>query len=492
MKVLILTLPPLDPTSPPAIFSILGACCDAVNAEYETFDLNLSIYKNLSEPDALELINDLTLGKFRSKKTENNFYTCCSILFNFVEKYKPDYLAISVFTYVSHFPAFLLLNKISQSPLGCKIIIGGLGIDIDYDKINQVKFSDFCLQNKLVDFYINGEGEIAFMELLKGNSNYPGINNKNNLQILDLNALPLPTYDKVNVTNYYSQVPEVLITGSRGCVRDCTFCNVGNYWKKYIYKSGKRIAIEMLQIWKTTGSQNFNFTDSLINGSISSFRELNRELIHLQKTNPGFKPQYQGQFICRPVNQLKDHDYEQMYQAGAKVLVVGIESFSQSVRDHMGKKFQNEDIDHHFKLCAKYGIQNVLLMVSGYPTETLEDHKNNLFFLKKYQMYGLSRIISKVGIEASGLQLFPNFGVPLNHMEEDLKIIYNDHKSLNKNGWISLLNPSLTQRERLRRASEIIYTAYSLGYKVTDINKMIDEIEQLALPYINKSTIQTT
>jgi radical SAM superfamily enzyme YgiQ (UPF0313 family) len=488
MKVLLVSIPPLDPAKPPAIFSILGACCDEVNYDYEVFDVNLDIYKSLIEQDVIELMNDLTNGRFRSKTTQQNYDLFCNKLIDVINQYQPNFVALSVFTYIAQFSTKYLLEKLNSSPRQYQIIIGGLGISVSYNSGDGTSvFSDFCLNNKLIDYYITGEGEIAFMELLKGNITYPGINNKNNLGITDLNALPVPTYKKINANDYfYAFQPEVSVTGSRGCVRDCTFCDVAYYWDKYVYKSGQRIAQELFEIYKTTGVLNFDFTDSLINGSISSFRQFNLELIKLKELHPEFKPNYRGQFICRPVGQLKDSDYEQMALAGVSTLVVGIESFSESIRQHMRKKFSNEDIDYHCELCAKYNIKNVLLMLSGYPTETIIDHQLNLEYLKKYQIYALSRIIYAISIEPGGLTLLPNSGVPLNHMEQELQIVYPDHNGTNGYNWISLTNPNLTRKERLRRSAEIIYSAHTLGYKILHLNQKIDAIEQSAKQYIKK------
>lgn len=477
MKVLLVTVPPLDPTKPPAIFSILGACCDAVQCEYEIFDLNLYLYKTLSDDKTTELITDLQTGSFRSAETQQNYDAICKHLISVIADHKPDVVAISVFTIMSHLSTEHLLKKINSTPRNFKILIGGLGISSLISDSSST-FADYCISNNLVDYYINGDGELAFMEFLKGNLNYPGINNKNNVQINDLDNLPMPSYNKVNPNDYfYAFKPEVLVTGSRGCVRDCTFCNVGDYWSKYVYKSGKRMAHELLEIWKATGVQNFDFTDSLINGSISSFREFNSEIIALKEIYSDFKPSYRGQFICRPVGQLKDSDYEQMSRAGVEAISVGIESFSDSVRTHMRKKFSNDDIDYHFGLCAKYNIKNNLLLLSGYPTETIDDHTINLEYLKKYQVYALSRIIYSINIEVGGLLLTPNGGSPLNNYEHELQIQYTNHGSYGHT-WISLKNPSLTRKERLRRSAEIIYTAYSLGYKVVNIHQKIDAVEK--------------
>jgi radical SAM superfamily enzyme YgiQ (UPF0313 family) len=270
-----------------------------------------------------------------------------------------------------------------------KIIIGGLGVN---DRVFAITgsdtFGEYSLDNHLVDYCIYGEGDISFVKLLQGEIDYPGINRPNSKQILDLDSIPAPSYKQINPRDYFfSNEPELLVTGSRGCIRDCTFCDVGHYWKKYVYKSGDVMAQELFDIWKTTGVQKFDFSDSLINGSMKTFRQMNQKLIELKSQNPEFSPVYKGQFICRPSGQLKEKDYNEMAQAGAETLVVGIESFSNAVRDHMRKKFDNNSIDWHFKMCAKYGIKNVLLLLSGYITETQQDHQTQLEYLKKYQIY---------------------------------------------------------------------------------------------------------
>lgn len=496
MKVLLVTIPPIEVIRPPAILAILGSCCKHLDIEYDVMDLNLATYKTLSHEDSFNLANDLQLGHFSSEKNKLNFEQTIDLLVDKINLYQPDMVALSVFTYINQYAAEIVLSRIKQIKKHFQVAVGGLGIDYSYLK-NPTKgnFSDYCLDQGLVDYYILGDGEIAFMELLKGNFLFPGINQKNNQQITNLNDLPIPTYEKINVHEYYYHTePNILVTGSKGCVRSCTFCNVDNYWSKYIYKNGKRMAEELYHVYKTTGIQSFEFTDSLINGSITEFREFNKQLIELKNLDSNFKPKYRGQFICRPKNQFKHSDYELMYLAGVDTLIVGIESFSNSVRDHMKKKFSNDDIDNHFEQCAKYNIQNSLLLLSGYPTETLQDHRETLFYLKKYQVYALSRIIYNVSVESGGLELLPESGVPLNNMEHNLQIRYdysNNHtqSSFVKPGqkWISLSNPSLTFKERLRRSAEIILTAINLGYHVRNLYTHIDYLDRASIPYVTQN-----
>jgi radical SAM superfamily enzyme YgiQ (UPF0313 family) len=481
-KVLIITIPPQDPTRPPGILSVLSGCCESLEIDYSLIDLNLYMYKSFPTNIVEQLISDFFLNQFRSQENLEYFHKVCEHLVQQIKKEKPTYLAISVFTHASILAANELLTylKSCQIDVNYKIVIGGLGIyDTVSDITGKLTFGDYCRQNNLVNYCIYGEGEIAFVELLKGNFDYPGINQANAIQILDLDQIPQPSYQKIEPSNYfYSSEPEILVTGSRGCVRNCTFCNVASYWEKYVYRSGQSIADELFDIWKTTGVRKFDFSDSLINGSIKNFREFNKALIRYQESNPDFKPLYKGQFICRPSTQLKEQDYLEMSQAGAETLVVGIESFSNQVRDHMRKKFDNSAIDWHFEMSAKYGIKNVLLLLCGYVTESADDHAINLEYLKKYQKYALSRVIYAINIQVTGLDFSPvNTHTPLDNMIDELGIYF--HSDATEGTlWMSMSNPTLTPKERLRRGVELISTAYELGFRVLHFDQKADLAEK--------------
>jgi radical SAM superfamily enzyme YgiQ (UPF0313 family) len=72
-----------------------------------------------------------------------------------------------------------------------------------------------------------------------------------------------------------------------------------------------------------------------------------------------------------------------MKKSGCVWLEIGLESFSQEVRFHMGKKFTDEDMWWCLEQLNKYEIPHILLMITGYPTETEEDHQTTLRSVKK-------------------------------------------------------------------------------------------------------------
>jgi tRNA A37 methylthiotransferase MiaB len=296
-------------------------------------------------------------------------------------------------------------------------------------------------------------------------------------QIDDLNQFPLPSYRKVRPEDYdYIDVPSVIINGSRGCVRKCAYCDVAKYWPKFRFRSGDKLADEIFTIWQQTGVTKFEFSDSLINGSLREFRAMNRKLIDLKDKNPDFHINYQGQFICREATQFKEADYHDMKLAGCSYIYVGVESFSEQVRMSMDKKFDNNALEFHLEMCGRYLIPNTFLMIVGYPTETERDHEINLEGLKKYQKYSQSGIIEMItwGFTTAILE-----HTPLHAQMDELSIMPEFLDFNQSENWISLKNPGLTFRERVRRWLEVTDLSNQLGYNQTRLNSIINRLAQM-------------
>ena len=64
---------------------------------------------------------------------------------------------------------------------------------------------------------------------------------------------------------------EIHLSGSRGCVRKCTFCNVPLLWPKFTSKTGERIAQELIYYYETFDVKRFVMVDSLVNGNHKVF-----------------------------------------------------------------------------------------------------------------------------------------------------------------------------------------------------------------------------
>ena len=501
-------IPSQELERPPAAAAALSACIREVGWDCKVFDFNLFLHKNVSTQIWTELES---YWRCKSLELEPNvrqdLERVITLFINSINEYQPTMLGMSVFTRMSVIPAWELLQHIRPN-IDCKIVIGGNGayawpgglpVLENVDKKSS-SFSEFAKAHNLIDYYVHGDGEVAIMELLKENFNYPGINGNPPVQIKDLVSLPYPDYQGIEPKNYlYTYEPGIYITASRGCVRNCTFCNVPQIWPKFQARTADDVVKEIIRGKQDFGTNIFHFTDSLLNGNMKTWRDINRKLIAVKQADPELEPiRYLGQFICRTRLDQTERDWELMAQAGADLLVTGFESFSPSVRKHMGKHYSNADIDFHFAQSAKHGIKNVCLMFVGYPTETQQDHEYNLEFLHRYQRYAKAGVIHMVRWGYTGMFREPG------KLEYDQQVkIVNDPefasklKNLPKGirdialgfGWLNELNPTLTLKERIRRRLELHELSVKLGWPQTRSREELQILYNI-LSNLNKNTIQ--
>lgn len=372
-------------------------------------------------------------------------------------KLNPDYVGISVFSYNSQRGTAILATKIKNANPKIKIFIGGGGIATDFN------FPKHCIEEKIIDAYIRGEGELSSIEYLKGNLNYPGINGLPPKQIDDIEDLAYPDYSDYELQTYENKKGLIAlpITGSRGCVRHCTFCDIASMWPKYRYRSGESIADEIKYQVNKHRVRAFRFTDSLINGSMKAFRDMTK---HLSEFRLGLKSEdrfiWDSHFIVRSQSQMPPEDFKMMADSGAGTLLIGVESGSPSVREHMKKGYSDEDLHYSLEQIFKNNIKVRFLMIIGYPTETKKDFQMTLDFFDRYKDYAKSGLVEEVNLGLT-LNLLPN--TPLYDNAEKFGL---DTTKQHINDWICTQNPTLDFKERLKRRIIAQHYVEELGYKV--------------------------
>ena len=192
----------------------------------------------------------------------------------------------------------------------------------------------------------------------------------------ELNELPTPSYidyktdlykDNSKIFHLTEQAVAATITGSKGCVRKCTFCDVASFEPKFVFKDGERIAQEMIDIYERQGITHFMMSDSLINGSMKAFRQMNTALAKkLPRTI-----NYYGEYIARPKGQTTDEDYHLMAEAGCKHVIVGIESGSQTILDIMEKKTTTQQVYEQIEWCTQLVVATTSeAFILGYTGES--------------------------------------------------------------------------------------------------------------------------
>ena len=130
------------------------------------------------------------------------------------------------------------------------------------------------------------------------------------------------------------------------------------------------------------------------------------------------KFQWSSFFILRPARAFTEEHWRLTAEGGGIYLVIGIESFSDSSRKHLGKNFTNEDIEFGLQMAKKYNIRFILLYLIGYVTETEEDIKFAVKWLEDH--YDEYHDILTINL---GSSLGITEGTPLKEKFNELKLV---------------------------------------------------------------------
>jgi hypothetical protein len=470
MDLLLINVPSISLVYPPAATSLLKGVVESAGYSAGVRDYNLHLFNPIKDTEAFNEINNYFIINSnvsdKNKKIIEDFYEHCV---KEILEINPRFLGISVFTFECQRATEELLYKLRAKYTG-KIVVGGAGLSTTGIAAKSNDFGNKLKDLNLVDYYIRGEGEYPLLELLNGNNNFNGINNDDFVQIDNLENIPFPNYDDVINLPYQYALDEIQlpITTSRGCVRKCTFCDIHAFWKKYRYRSGQSVAQEMIFHYEKYGVQNFFFTDSLINGSTSSFKELSKILIDYYSNNnlPNKFFKWGGQFIIRSKEKLKPIDFELAARSGLNGLAIGVESLSENVRNHMRKGFSNADLDYNLEQFQKNKINCYFLIIAGYPTETEKDFEETIEMFAKYQGYAIDGTIFGVNL---GGTLSIDEGTPLHINSEMLDLDLVDQKGTEQIiglNWTNKNNPTLDLLTRCRRRVILQEILMELGYTI--------------------------
>ena len=430
------------------------------------FDLNSLIYnKYKNEPlDVQKKLLNFFLNEEVSIEIIPRVKEYFEYMMNEILKHQPKYVCLSLLSYVTQVSTKYLCMLL-KSKSKCKIIVGGAGIfneSLHFDGTSNS--NDTWIKNmvnqKLIDHYIVGDGEIALTELLKGNLNYPGINRWSWQQVTDVNEIPFPNYDDYDLQSYSSKT--IPIIGSRGCIRHCTFCNIHAHWKKFQWRTAENIFNEMVSQSKKYGINRFKFTDSLINGNLIEFKNL-MELIAEYNHNKSDQDRllWRSFFVFRPKHQFTEKDWELTYKGGCESVIVGVESLVTKVRIAMGKHHDNEDLDFSLRMCKKYRIKVVMMLIVGYITDNDHTHRKTLEWLHTNKHYA-GNPISHISLGGT-LQIYKN--TPLHFNRQKLNINWSPDQQ--PHDWTSQ-DGTNNPKQRLEWYNDIKQTCIESGFQLSE------------------------
>jgi hypothetical protein len=474
-KILVLSIPRLEPHRPPISACLVATVCKNQGHDVVLRDLNIEFFHYCKK----EKINYYSFnGVFDRYRNATDIEV--EHLTNFINSFcksedlnSYDFVLISVFGVSTHYFGGLLLSKISPNRK-FKICVGGNGAFVSLTGISLQSFAEYYQTRKLIDDYIKGECEESLKLYLSGQTG-PGINNLNDAQIKDLNSLPFPDYSFIDLNDYDYILGEkdIYIESSRGCVRDCSYCDVAAYWPKYRYRSGKIMAEEIIKNYEVFGIKRFYFTDSLVNGNLKTFSQMCEVLANYNFTE---SIKWGGQFIFRDSKSVKPDHFKMIAEAGGDVFYVGVETGSDKIRKEMGKNFTNEDIEYQLDQFDKNKLKCTFLMFPGYVTETYDDHLETVAMFKRWQKYVASGTINSIEL---GFPLIILEKTPLAKQIKDMQISFLSHSTLATNHlWRSDLNLNLDFVERVRRQVELYEEAVKYKWPIWRFESRAEELKE--------------
>lgn len=379
---------------------------------------------------------------------------------------QPRLVAISVFSYYGQWFARNLCVAIQDQCPGQPIVLGGSGIKASLN--SAAIFAQTLRDQGLISEFVDGDGEHSWYDFL---IRHFAINSRGDLPV-GLDTPYLPCYKDYEFDSYRSFLsadhPQLYIpiTGSRGCVRQCDFCEVHQHWP-FVQRSAEHIGQEVQHILSLISNPYLHFTDSLINGNLREFNRLLDVMTDLQQQH---RFNWGGQFIARSAQQFGNDRWAMMARAGVKNLEIGVETGSDRLRFVMRKNFSNQDLDHVMENLCRHNIPIVMLLMVGHPMETEEDFEQTISMLERYQPYQ----------DLVTLQLNYSFavqpGTPLHDNHRSLGLMITRNPVI----WMNTHNVALTFDQRMSRRQRLHHTAIELGYRLTvDEHVALDEMQHV-------------
>ncbi|MEN6318666.1 MAG: radical SAM protein [Syntrophaceae bacterium] len=318
----------------------------------------------------------------------NVFHKFFSDLIPSLLENNPDFIGISIGDY-SQLLAGLTLAMLLKRVSHAHVCIGGnlLGRHTDIIINNPDFFRLFA------DSVIFNEGEKPVVELLKCIEDKGSIEAVPNLIYLNdqgkvvtndeappfpIEGLYFPEFSDMPAEKYFT--PEVIfnIQASRNCYwKKCTFCT-HHFGSRYAIKPVAKTITEIKSLQARHGTRFFHFIDEAV--SPSYLRRLSQAII-----DEGLDIRF---YIYGRLEKAFDRGlFKLAYQAGLRLVLWGFESANERIYRLMNKG-EVTDKNERLKILQAAnceGIWNFLFLMFNFPTETLEEAKETVDFVRDHR-----------------------------------------------------------------------------------------------------------
>lgn len=219
---------------------------------------------------------------------------------------------------------------------------------------------------RLVKCLLTGSVDLAGIEGVVFRKNGKVIVNQPTKRIDNLDCLPLPAYDRLDIERY----TQPMIMSARGCPFACPFCSLGAYWgRKVAYRSAEMM-LEELKSLQERGVKSAFLADPCFTLSKKRVLDFTKQI----KNN-----NIEMEFKCYGRLDLVDEEMcKILAEANFKTIFYGLETGSDNVLRQIKNGFNVQTGLEVIKLSRKYFKTIEVSLMWGFPFETLDDFKKTL------------------------------------------------------------------------------------------------------------------
>jgi len=348
--------------------------------------LLLAVYNNQMN----EVFEEIGISSIAAYLRENGYEVMLMganvkrINYEKILEFSPDIVGLPTYT-VSKKSVYSVCRKIRELIPKSRICLGGLFPTYYHREILE--------ENPDIDFIARGEGELVLLSLaecLSKSGNLASVKgltyrqsgeifvNDNQDIIRDLDRMPFPHRDIV-VDN---RLKHVLISTSRGCTSNCSFCVSKNFWGKWRGRSTDSIISEIKYIVETYNISSFDFVDSSFEDpdpNCDRMKSIAKQIIE-ENLKISYYTQMRSDFCRKATPELM----ELLKKSGLCGVFLGIETANEADRKLYNKIATVEDNYKAIELFNRYGIGVSIGFINFNPYSTFESLYSNICFLEKY------------------------------------------------------------------------------------------------------------
>lgn len=263
---------------------------------------------------------------------------------------------------------------------GCTVVVGGADAT-DHPELYLQHGAHFCMLGEgeytlgeLTDYILQGIGTPKSILGLSWVDSETGrvVHTPRRPDIIDLDRLPFPAWDLVDVTRYrelwhrrHSYYSMNMVT-TRGCPYHCNWCAKPIWGQRCSVRSPENVVAELKWLKETYSPDHIWFADDIM-GIEPGWLERFADLLERNHLRVPFKSLHRVDLL------LKGETIPALKRAGAQTVWVGAESGSQAILDAMEKGTRVEQIDQAARRLHAAGMQVGFFLQFGYPGETRED-----------------------------------------------------------------------------------------------------------------------